>query len=866
MIQIRRHILTFAATLALFLPLAAQEPLDSQGEFSVSRAMVDRFREETRLVLAYMSTRHYNGESLDDISSPELLTAYMEELDYSKLFLVQDDVTLVHARFDDTLKGAYLVSGNLYPAFEVFRLYRQRALDRLSWVFERLQGEFDLTTDETYRPDRKDLDWPATATDADQLWERRLKYEVLQELLDDESLQVARERLTRRYERMERFLKNIEPHEVEEMFLNSFTGLYDPHSNFFSVESTEDFTIQISNSLQGIGAVLTDEDGYCVIRELIPGGPAELSGRLNPGDRIVAVSQAKEEEPTDVVDMKLSKVVKLIRGTKGSEVRLTVLPAGETSREIVTLVRDEIQLTEKLAKATLIEVPSPETGSPVIVGVIDLPSFYGGLTGDADASSTSRDVEELLLKLQALGVDGIVLDLRRNGGGLLSESVRLTGLFIDKGPVVQVKYLNGKVRSDWDEDPRVVYTGPLVVLVSRNSASASEITAGALQALGRAVIVGDRTTHGKGTVQQPVPLNDLRTFNNPFRDEQPLGMIKITVQRFYLPDGASTQKEGVHSDIVLPSINELLPIGEADLDHALPWDTIEPVPWRVEQVFSKSVDRVSPGLLANLRERSQERLSTLQEFDYLKTQIDRFAEKDEKKDISLNLAQRKVERAQDKEFRSNMDKLLDQLDTELSYPQHPVRLALAQKKEAQHQEQLREVLLPNGQQRANSYYQKVYYYTGDDNIIHPVNVELFDYERLQRHSADIAVVLSEVAGQDIPAASVDNLLHSFQISDRGSDFQVEATFEQHLPTFAPDQIAALLPAFYDKLVDLDPQIVSQQPKLDIFMREACRVVADWVDLEHSPLSRQTIADTAKPPTTKQTTEAASVSDTPAAAQ
>ncbi len=844
MMQFRRFLFPLALSLAISLPLTAQEPLDSRGEFTVSRTMLDRFREETRLVVGNMSARHYNSQSLDEIGSGDLIRGYMKELDYSKLFFLQSDVQQVGDRFGDTLKGEYLVKGNLYPAFEVFRLYRQRTLDRIEWVFERLKGDFDFSSDSTYRPDRKDLDWPTNQAEADKLWEQRLKYELLQELLDEETLDASRERLVRRYERMARFLRNIEPHEVEEIFLNSYTTLYDPHSNFYSVESTEDFNIQISNSLQGIGAVLTDEDGYCTILQLMPGGPAELSGKLNPGDRIVSVAQG-EAEPTDVVDMKLSKVVKLIRGPKGSEVRLTLLPAGATGRKTISLIRDEIRLTENLAKATLLEVPAPAGGAPVLVGVVELPSFYGGITGDSSAPSTSADVEELLLKLQALGAEGIVLDLRRNGGGLLSESVRLTGLFIEEGPVVQVRHLNGRVRTDSDTDPRVVYTGPLVVLVSRNSASASEITAGALQALGRAVIVGDRTTHGKGTVQQPVPLNDLRTFSNPFQPEQPLGMIKITVQRFYLPDGASTQKEGVHSDIVLPSINELLPIGESDLEHALPWDTIEPAQWSVDQVFEPTISRVSTGLLATLRERSEARLATLEEFQYLKSQIDRFTLKNDQKDISLNMAKRQIERAEDKAFRQKMDKWLDELDHELSYPAHEVRLNLAQLKEEQHQAQLREVLLPNGKQRANAYYQKVFYYSDDSVGIRPVNVETFDYERALRSVPAIVDTLSASLGQPVEPEAVRLILHTFRTADRGTDFRVEETFKTALPQISDEQIAAVLPDFFRKLVELDPQVVSDAPQLDIGMREAARVVADWVDIQQSPLRRQTIADAAR---------------------
>ncbi len=715
----------------LIAPLSAQEPAKDAGFSTITPEMAERFREETRLVLAYMSSRHYEGQSFDEIDSKELLEAYMKELDYAKLFFIESDRERINMRFADTLKPAYLVKGNLFPAFEIFSIYRERALDRLNWVFARLEGEFDFTTDRTYNTDRREAVWPTDEASAEELWENRLTYEMLQEVLDGSSIDAARDRLVRRYERLERNLLNIEPFEVEEMFLNSFTGLYDPHSNFFSVESAEDFAIQISNSLQGIGAVLSDEDGYCVIRELMPGGPAELSGQINPGDKIVAVAQG-DDEPVDVVDMKLSKVVKQIRGPKGSEVRLSIIPASNPSaRQVVTLIRDEIRLTANLASAWLYQVPG-EDGNDVTVGVIDLPSFYGGMGGGGITSSTSNDVEELLVKLQELGAEGIVLDLRRNGGGLLSEAIRLTGLFIPEGPVVQVRYLNGQVRTDRDEDPSVAYTGPLAVLVSRNSASASEIVAGALQSLGRAVIVGDKTTHGKGTVQQPIPLNELRSFRNPFERQTQLGMIKITIQKFYLPDGASTQKEGVRSDIVIPSANEFLPIGEADLEHALVWDSIDPADWAAEEVFAPGGARVTPELLAHLRERSIDRLTSEEEFQYLKDSIERFRIRQERKDVSLNLEQRLREREEEEQFKRDMERLRDELADKYGYEAVKVTLDLTATKEKQHQQQLHDALLPNGKPRANQYYQKVFYFEDHDGHIKPINVETFNYERARR--------------------------------------------------------------------------------------------------------------------------------------
>ncbi len=828
--------LAAALLLSGALPLSAQKNDEggkvNVGEFQIPREMNERFRTETQMVMNYMSSRHYGDKGLGEIDPKELLDAYIKELDYAKLFFIQEDIDSIHLRFADTLKREYMNKGNLYPAFEIYRTYRERSLNRLAWVFKRLEGDFDFCTEETFRPDRKDVPWPKDMAEADKLWENRLVYEMLDGVINGEDIDTVRARLVHRYERTERFLKEIEPHEVEEMFLNSFTTLFDPHSNFFSVESADNFAIAISNSLQGIGAVLSSEDGYCVIRELMSGGPAELSGQLNPGDKIVAVAQGKDE-PVDVVDMKLTKAVKLIRGPKGSEVRLTIVPADNpTARHVVRIIRDEIRLTENLASGMLIEVPSLNGGEPVPVGVIDLPSFYGPGMDEPDAPSTTRDVQELLIKLQAAGAKAIVLDLRRNGGGLLSEAISMTGLFIKDGPVVQVRYDNGKTRTDFDDDNGfITYDGPLVVLVSRNSASASEICAGAFQVLKRGVVIGDKTTHGKGTVQQTMLLNRMMAFRNPFASNIPLGMLKITVQKFYLPDGASTQKEGVKSDIVLPNINELLPIGESDLDHALPWDSIEPTKWNQEKVFTENGARVSEELLSALSANTAQRLETLPEFKYLNDNIERFRIKDEQKDISLNKEKRIAEREDDKAFRNRMEDWRNDLRSSDAYPHIKVDLELARLNEATHQQQLRDTLLPDGRQRAGSYYQKIYYHQDDMGHIHPVRVEAFNYETVLRRSEEVTEVISKALGKEISNETTQDILRAFRNSDLGTDFNVDKVFGQYLPELGDEQLDALLPLFYAKLVEIDPDAVDESDRFDVPLREAARVAADWVSLQ-----------------------------------
>ncbi len=449
------------------------------------------------------------------------------------------------------------------------------------------------------------------------------------------------DKLTRRYNRTLRTLKQYEPDEVLQIYLDALAHSYDPHSDYFGKSELDSFSIQMGLTLFGIGATLQSEDGYTVIRAVVPGSPAARSKQINIGDKIVAVAQGDDGEWVDIVDEKLKRVVEQIRGPKGTRVRLTVVPANgdNSARKLVNIVRDEVKLEDSEAKARLVEMKGAD-GRAHRVGVIDLPSFYAsmplGAAGHAAVKkSTTVDVAKLVRKLTAEKAEGIVIDLRRNGGGSLEEAINLTGLFIKTGPVVQVKGADGRVMQDEDRDPSVLYDGPLMVLTSRFSASASEIVAGALQDYGRAIIVGDTSTHGKGTVQTIQELGMFLSDSgiNP-------GAVKLTIRKFYRASGESTQLKGVIPDLILPSVNNLLEVGETSLTNALPWDTIASAEY-------DKLNRVQP-YIGQLRDRSANRISSDRDWTYVREDMGLYTKRQADKSIALNLAQRVRERDADK--------------------------------------------------------------------------------------------------------------------------------------------------------------------------------------------------------------------------
>ncbi len=634
-------------------------------------------RLETRTLVQMLEYFHYNKNAVASADYPELISDYLKELDPQHLFFTAADEQAFRKQYGSRLETDLAYLGNIDTAFDIYQAYEQRVQARTTWLFTELKQDFDFTTKESYTLDRSKTAFPADTAEADDLWRRRIKYEILQDLLAKKTVDEAKATVRKRYERMLKNIGDTESFDVQEMFLSSLTRMYDPHSSYFSADTLKDFSIQMKLSLVGIGAVLSiEEDGNCVVREVVPGGPAYHSGQIRVNDKITAVQQQGAEN-VEVIGMKLRRIVDMIRGTKDTKVILTILPhdaLDATKTKQVTITRDVIKLNSARASASIYEVPGADHQT-VPVGVVTLNSFYGPPDEDSKMpsvkSTATQDVAELIGKLKAQGVQAVVIDLRRNGGGLLSEAVDLTGLFITQGPVVQERDFQGQVTVDSDTDSSVLYRGPLAVLTSRFSASASEIFAGALQNYGRAVIIGDSSTHGKGTVQAVLEMKNYLPRLSQNLDNT--GAAKLTVRKFYLPNGSSTQKKGVTPDITLPSIDDFLPIGESSLPRALVWDEIKATPFEgraLPQTFIKP-----------LLEASLERQDKLEEFSYLKKSIDWFKDRQEQKTISLNLDQRQTRKLADDEFKKKMDAERDLL-AKANYASREVKLDSLLKAEA----------------------------------------------------------------------------------------------------------------------------------------------------------------------------------------
>src|SRR5881409_425378 len=580
---------------------------------------------------------HYTRQKLNEEISKKFLQSYLELLDFSHLFFTQQDVDALNTKYGNSIAGDVLL-GTLKPAYEIYALYTKRVDDRVAKIKELLKQPIDFKSNATVELSRQKSSWPKDEAEADQLWRGRITNELLQEHLSEHPIEPAPQLVTRRYDRLARNVHEQDKDEQIKLFLDALAQAYDPHSEYLSKADMKNFSINMGLSLVGIGAMLRSEDGYAKIESLVPGGPAQVDGRLKVGDRITAVAQGTGDF-VDVRDMRLDKVVEMIRGKKGTRVRLLAIPsdaADPSRRKNVELVRDEIKLKDQEARADII-IKKDENGDPIKLGWLTLPSFYADM--DRHQKSTTRDVLALLKRLKKENIAGLVVDLRRNGGGSLEEALSLTGLFLKSGPIVQTKDYNGNIVISSDPDPGIAYSGPLIVLTSRQSASASEIFAAALQDYGRAVKIGDKNTFGKGTVQTILPIGRFTSLLGSRSDDD--GELKLTIQKFYRVAGGSTQLHGVASDIVLPSLSDLPEFGEGALKNALPYDEV------AKAKYTKWSDNHSL-FIDQLRRRSEERVKGNPEFHYVMEDMDRLRHKIDENRISLNEDQRKKELQDDK--------------------------------------------------------------------------------------------------------------------------------------------------------------------------------------------------------------------------
>jgi carboxyl-terminal processing protease len=584
-------------------------------------------RQAALIITQVMERFHYRKPSLDDAMSEAIFARYLESLDPNRSFFSQQDIDRFAGyrdELDDSLK-----TGRLKPAFRVFRHFRELVEERAAYAIDLLENhDFNFELDETYTFDRSESDWLPDSEALDDLWRRRVKNDILSLRLAGEAGEEIQKTLTKRYEGIARRVAQMDAEDVFQAFVNAYTLSVEPHTSYMSPRLSENFDIGMRLSLQGIGAVLRSDNEFTEVQSTVPGGPAQRSGQIRGGDRIVGVAQGRDGDMEDVVGWRLQDVVDLIRGPKDSVVRLNVLPKSEgvggRSHEVV-LVRDEIKLEDKAAKSEIIE-----TANGLRLGVIEVPAFYRDFAaqaaGDEGFRSTTRDVRTLLDQLLVDRVDGVIIDLRQNGGGSLSEATELTGLFIEKGPVVQVRDATGKIEVERDPDPTQVYAGPLAVLVDRNSASASEIFAGAIQDYNRGLILGE-PTYGKGTVQTLV---DLGRF---LRSKRDIGRLRLTMAQFFRVQGGSTQHRGVEPDIVFPTAKGATEHGERALDNALPWASIKPA----------AHPTLAGAQLGSLRDASEQRIAGNPGFQFLVAEEEELIELDRRKTVSLRESVRRAE-------------------------------------------------------------------------------------------------------------------------------------------------------------------------------------------------------------------------------
>jgi len=587
---------------------------------------------ETALnLLNELETKHYSSVSIDDNFSSTVFDSYIDSLDGSKLYFLAEDINRLSG-YRYTLDNS-LESGSVEPGFEIYNVYYKRILERMIYAVNRVENhidEMDFTIDESIIIDREDAPYAASLAELDELWRLRVKNSVLSLKLTGDDNEEIKEKLGKRYRNQLSQIAKTNDKDIFQTYMATIATAVDPHTSYFSPRDSENFNMGLSLSLQGIGAQLTTEEEYTKVAELIKGGPAERGSDLQAGDRIIAIGQGVDGELQDVVGMRLDDVVAQIRGEKGTVVRLNVIPVdavSESNATVVSITRDTVKLEDQSAKKEVIELSY--NGDMYKIGIIDLPTFYfdfeAASRGDADYKSSTRDVHALLDELKVEGVDAVVVDLRNNGGGSLSEANQLVGLFIETGATVQIRYSglrNGFTRSFGDNDPEVAYTGPLAVLVNRTSASASEIFAGAIQDYQRGIVLGGQT-FGKGTVQEIIPMD--------------YGQVKLTRSKFYRISGESTQHRGVIPDITFPDFYDAYEdIGESSLEGALPWDTVRPVEYRPYLAIQ--------ALLPELQTRHEERAENSPDFIYLRDQIERTRITRQKEQLSLNEVKVKEER------------------------------------------------------------------------------------------------------------------------------------------------------------------------------------------------------------------------------
>ncbi len=609
----------------------------------------------TRYINSIMTRYSYKKIAVNDSLSEVIFDNYIKGLDRNKMYLTNADFE-EFKNFSDEFDD-FLLQGELSIPYEIFNRFRKKLTARTEYISKVLENEFDYTADESYLPDREKSPWALSEKELDEIWRKRIKSEALSLKLSGKKWDKIAETLNKRYANLSKAISQYNAQDVYQAFLNSYTETIDPHTNYLSPSTSDNFDINMKLSLEGIGAQLRTESEYTKVVNVIAGGPAAKSGLIKAEDKIIGVGQGDSGEIEDVIGWRIDDVVAKIRGKKGTAVRLLLVRGelGEAKPDTIMLIREKVKLEEQAAKKKTFEVFHDK--KKYKIGVIEIPAFYRDFEamrkGESDFRSTTTDVKKLLIELSQEDVDGIIVDLRDNGGGSLDEAIELTGLFIEDGPVVQVKRSNGSIEVNNDEDPSLYYKGPLAVLVNRFSASASEIFSGAIQDYGRGIVLGENT-FGKGTVQTLVDLDKMININR-----EKLGSLKVTIAKFYRISGGSTQHKGVAPDVEFPGVYEAEDVGESSYPSALPWDMIKPAEYRRLNNFGEIVPK--------LNKLHDARIKLDREFGFILEDIEEFKKKDNEKVISLNeqVRRKEMDKAEAKKKERNKLRGISEKDAEV---------------------------------------------------------------------------------------------------------------------------------------------------------------------------------------------------------
>ena len=835
----RRLILGLFCFCRLALAPGGATPLDATLPAGERRSL----QHEALLVIELLQGLHYADRPFRDFSAHELLDRDIESLDRDHLIFTAPDLEFMHHRFDRDLKPVYLFKGDLHPAFEVFDLFATRALARFAWIEQRLKQPFDFSTEATVAIDRRKAAWPASADAADTSWDRWLQLEVLNEMVDGRDQAAAVGEVRRRYAESRKQIEQMDPLAVRERFLDALLEIFDPHSGYFSRDSAEQFDVMMSGAVVGIGVELRSLHGRFIVETVQPGGPADRSGRINPGDEIVSVAAAGGT-PVELSGRRLRELVELMGGPQGSKLTLAIRAQGAGPPMSVSLERARVEIARDHARGAVVSVPGGDRPTPV--GVLTLPAFYGAPEASARSASVSADVRELLGQFSARGVEAVVIDLRDNGGGLLEEAVKLAGLFIRPGPVVLVRGLGGNVEEHRTDDPAVIFAKPLVILTSRASASASEAFAGALQCYHRAVIAGAESTFGKGTAQDFIDLHKPAS-GSPAPGQDSWGVARVTRQYYYLPDGNTPQQKGIASDVVLPAYFSPEPL-EKDLPHALPGDVIAT---HVPTNATPGIAVVTDDLLSRLRAASLARIHDLPEFALQKRAIEFHRQGWTREEWSLQLDARRRERANDDQTRAALRKERQELEAQLAYPTESVDLPVVADAERIHQAALRARTLPDGSSCVNHFFWNVFYYElSPGGRIREIRVDALDFEACTLNRAPLAAAWTRATNMPLADGQVAAILADLKRRSRTPDEapEIPAVFRKQTGTDVSDRmLAAGMDAFFKQAIELDGEVLRERPGLDVSLRESVRIAADWARLQpESPLARmfRTAADAA----------------------